>query len=858
MLQSVEKTFRSPYFLDPDKTRVARLVWTMTLTYFLGTIFVTSLFAYLIPEQKSRSFFIFLIILGFTIGSLWLLSKQKIRAASHLFTFSFFVGLLINTYFYGGIRSINGPAFIILLIISGLLLGTSVLRAYIGVSMLTLVASYYLEAFRFIQNNTMAPIQPTDLGIVIAAIGIAGALLYTAIGSIDTGYSLLNNALFNLKNTTVSKSYVDNIIASMQDMLFVISADTRIEKTNEAVFNILGYKAEDLLGQPLQILLAPEERVQWQMPTTLDSPLFALRDQEIKFLAKDGQFFYTAVSTTIMQERDGEPSSIVCVAYDITQRKQFEIKLKAAKAAAEEATKAKSDFLASMSHEIRTPLNAVIGMTSLLLDTPLTAEQEDYVSTAQNSGDGLLSIINDILDFSKIDSGKLELEQHAFILQECVEEAASFLAVQASEKDLYLNWFIEPTVPRIIQSDMTRLRQILVNLLGNAVKFTSEGEVNLWVGAKQGDDEYQIQFMVRDTGIGIPRDRMNRLFEPFRQVDSSTTREYGGTGLGLAISKRLVNLMGGEIWVESDYSEGSSFFFTIHARPLRTEIQTAVSNLPAQEPKFVGKQLLIFHKSQVSSLILCRELSQLGATALICNDTQAFYDALKSGLAYDLIIIDSADFVQDMQMAIIKTIEEMTPTTPVLCLTPLGKHCHFIDTDHSVNVRHLNRPYNSAQLQQHLHASFTNKGGDGRTANELSSTTKFNKGMGQEHPLRILLVEDNRINQKVALRMLERLGYEADLATNGLEAVQALTRQPYDLILMDIQMPELDGVEATKRIRREWLPNLQPRIVAMTANALVGDRERYLASGMDDYLSKPVKVEELTRILRHSHPLNTG
>jgi PAS domain S-box-containing protein len=850
MFQTVRNLLSSPEFSNPDKTRVARLVWAMTLIFFVGTAFVTPFFAFYIPEKKWLSLSIFLIVAGFTIGSLWFLGQKRIKAASHLFTFNFYLALLINAYFYGGIRSINGAAFIILLIISGLLLGTRVLVHYSVISVLSVTALYFLESADFIENLTMRQISITDLGIVVSALLIAGALLHTAIGNIEKGYSLLNDALLNLQNTTVSKTYVDNIIASMQDMLFVITPDTRIKKINQAVLHLLGYEAKDLLGQPMQMILAPGEWLPWQLPAPLDSPLFELQDKELKFLAKDGRLIYTAGSLGTLKEDNASQPSIVCVANDITQRKQFELKLKAATAVAEEAAKVKSEFLASMSHEIRTPLNAIIGMTTLLLDTPLAPEQEDLVTIARTSGNSLLGIINDILDFSKIESGKLELEQHAFILQECVEEAIDLLSVQAVAKNIILNAYIEPDVPTIIVSDITRLRQILLNLLGNAIKFTHKGEINLWIGNHKQAGDRQLHFMIRDSGIGIPADRMDRLFEPFRQVDSSTTREFGGTGLGLAISKQLVNLMGGDIWVESQLNEGSIFSFTIQTQYLEYIPESTIKQNPTP---FEGKRVLIAHKNQTSRVILHHQLAQWNIAATCVNTVHKLFDKLANQPTFDLILLD-AGLVGDESISFSSRMRDLAPNCPLLVLTLLGENCSSKkDFPNCVN---LNQPYRLNQLHRQLHTVFgSNLVKNGRIQISNSSQTQFNKELGVQHPLRILLAEDNLINQKVAVRMLERLGYKADIASNGLEAIQALSRQPYDLVLMDIQMPELDGIQATQRIRQEWLPSQQPRIVAMTANAMADDREICLASGMDDYMSKPVKVEELTRILQHSQSL---
>ena len=853
MLNCLQIILKGPESSDPDKTRVAQLVWGMSLSFFVVTFLVSTFFAYQIPEERWLSLTIFIIVSLFTFVTLCLLQQNRLGIASHIFTFNVFLGMVINGYFYGGIRSINGPAFIILLIIAGLLLGTSVLRNYTLISLATIILLYFLEARGFIQNDNMGPVLLTDVGITVAAVGIASVLLHTAISSIDKGYLLLNTALNRLKRTTVSKIYVENILAAMQDMLFVLTPDTRIEKVNQAVLDLLGYSEGMLLGQPLHIVLAPEERPLWQQPTTIQSPLFSMRDQELRFVTKDGRVIETAVSTAVMKEENAATPSIVCVANDITQRKEFERELKTAKIAAEEAAQVKSDFLASMSHEIRTPLNAVIGMTSLLLDTPLTAEQEDYVSTARTSGNGLLSIINDILDFSKIDSGNLELDPQTFILRECIEEAIDLVAVQAIAKNLYLNIYIEPNVPTVVQGDVTRLRQVLVNLLGNAVKFTAKGEVNLWVGRQRHDGESKLYFMIRDTGIGIPADRMSRLFEPFRQVDSSTTREFGGTGLGLAISKRLTNLMGGDIWVESTPGEGSNFYFTVKIKTATVLDLKSNKNPDNTASPFKGKRVLAANVNQTNRAVLTRQLQDWGSEVVCASSATEMMQVISHRPLFDLFIVDAALIDQAPSLREELLQKAAVSHTQILFLTPMGQQCAL-----SEQLSHcfcLNRPYHTDQLQFQLAEIFTRSASNGRLPAATANRSQFNKALAGDHPLRILLAEDNLINQKVALRMLERLGYSADVAANGLEVIHALALRPYDLILMDIQMPEMDGIEATKRIRESWAIENQPRIVAMTANALAGDRETYLTSGMDDYVSKPIKVEELTRVLQNSHQI---
>jgi CheY-like chemotaxis protein/HPt (histidine-containing phosphotransfer) domain-containing protein len=618
------------------------------------------------------------------------------------------------------------------------------------------------------------------------------------------------------------------------------NADAIVVVDHDGVVHFVNPATEALLERPADALLN----------TPLAFPISIGKTSEVVIPRKNGEVV-VAEMRGVETTWEGEPAVIASLR-DITERKRAEETLQKAKDSAEAADQAKSDFLANMSHEIRTPMNGILGMIGLLLDSRLSTEQREHAETVKGCAESLLAIINEILDFSKIEGGKLDLEVIDFDLHPAIEEVVEMFAKQAEDKKLELASLIYHDVPSALRGDPGRVRQVLNNIVGNALKFTEHGEVVLRVMLiSQTATHAMVKFAVSDTGIGIPAERMDRLFQTFSQVDTSSTRKYGGTGIGLAISKKLTELMGGEIGVESELGKGSTFWFTV---PFEKQAHDTV---PASAPRanLNGLRALIVDDNQTNRTILRHQLTSWGMKPHTAKDglqaLEMLSTAAEEDRAYDIAILDFQMPEMD-GLTLAKEISEnpALATTRLVLLTSVGRRG---DGERARDVgvdAYLTKPVRQSQLYECLRTVL----GQPARPREISRPTLVTRhtiaeAQHQVRP-RILVAEDNPVNQKLIARLLEKMDYRADVAANGLEAVDALARIPYAAVLMDCQMPEMDGFEATAEIRRRDRENdTHTPVIAVTAHAMKGDRERCLAAGMDDYISKPVKADDLRTTL---------
>ena len=644
------------------------------------------------------------------------------------------------------------------------------------------------------------------------------------------------------------------IVESIEDGYYEVDLSGNFTFFNDAMSDILGYAKETMMGINIRRCM-DETQAQnvFEIFSNVHQTGTAAKSFEIAIIKKDGASRFAEASASLIQDNNGQAVGFRGMFRDVTERKQAEA-LNHARMAAEASNRSKSEFLANMSHEIRTPLNSITGLTELLLDTKLTNEQREDLEVIMSASYALLALINDILDFSKIEAGKLELEETVFNLRDFLGESLRIIAIKTHEKGLELAYRVAPDVPDRLSGDPSRFRQVLLNLVGNAVKFTVAGEIIITVSREPGDtDDALLLFSVKDTGIGIPKEQHEAIFSAFNQADGSTSRRYGGTGLGLAVSSQLVELVGGRIWVDSEPGKGSNFSFTARFGIPAADEQNV--NDPVPDLEIRSKRVLIVDNNATSLQILSELVESWG----MCPESVAtermarrvLTDALAANDPFSCALIDS-EMPESDGLSLARWIKEtqMPPIHVIMLLTHSSQHkqteLEMLDIKATVT-----KPVRPSDLLDTIKKAFTSP-----TAQPTEiSLQKLRPNKSIVSPLKILVAEDTPFNQKFILRLLGRWGHQATIADNGRMAIDALSKNTYDLVLMDVQMPEMDGFEATARIRAcEDSPGEHIPIIAMTAHAMKGDRERCIEAGMDDYISKPISSETLFEMIHRLFP----
>jgi PAS domain S-box-containing protein len=764
----------------------------------------------------------------------FLSEKVRARPDAYIAVPAFLIGGMIVGVAYGtGFSTDSGLGALAVMTAAGLLFRSRALVA----TFFAFVAAGLMIAVRIVPHPAFEPSYYTYVLIAFAAIA----------------YIVIGARLQAQKRIEDDEAVMSSMFQESADALVLAEVPgSKMLMCNDKARRMFQTDDFEVIGDLLRAVLLPESS-----PMSAEFTRTLIRERtwsgERQFTTSRGEMLWGDVALRLI-DLQGRTVVLLRIS-DVTQRKTMEESLRSAKELAEAAVQARSQFLANMSHEVRTPMNGVIGMTSLLLDTPLTEQQRDFVDTIRVSGESLLTIINDILDFSKIEAGRVELEAHPFDVEQCVAESLELLAGQAHGKGLELSMYLDPSVPTQVIGDATRLRQVLVNLVGNGVKFTERGEVFVHVHAiAPSHDRMELVISVRDTGIGIPADRQNALFSAFTQVDASTTRRYGGTGLGLSISKQLVELMGGRLTVASQVGVGTTFTFSTLL------VCAAAPSRLMDAGSLRGRRVLCVDDNATNRYVLGLTLAHWGVDVVMCAEPQECMKHATDGTRFDWIVLDhqmpntSGD---DLARDIRAKLRGRCP--PIVLLTSVGREA--VEAKGLFDAL-MSKPLRRQTLKGVLQRLLSDHSVPARPPHAAPQVA-----VPQPRPgpvLHVLVAEDNAINQRVAAKMLGRLGCRVDLCGNGLEAVEManglLNGSPnglsYDLVLMDIQMPELDGFEATLRIRAYAHAHMrpQPKVIALTANAMQSDRDACIAAGMDDYLAKPIRLDSLAALLERHFP----
>ncbi len=894
MLKHYSGFFSPPVFSDKEKTRTARwlnlVLWLFIVTLILLTVPLP--FSSMEPGAKLLFLFIQPLAGVMCVGALVLLQKGYLRPVSYFFLILVYFSTIYSHVFV--FQTIHDPSVIgyfVLVPLAGLLFGQRTMMLSVFVSAATLIAVYNLERSGILvpRMGTVATLD--DLIFILLGLALNTSLMIAILANSQESANRARRSAVALAESNRKLKSNQRLLRQARSQLEIrverrtkelaktnqeLETQVAKRKRSESRFRSLAENSPDFiyiwnakdnawaysnrpsfLEHPVSSLTGPNNLAAYIHPNdrpricahwdNLAAAVEYERTQEYRLCDAAGQWEWIQSREAVLSvDSEGMPSQVLFTLTVITERKRYEHNLRIAKEQAEAATKAKSEFLANMSHEIRTPMNGVVGMTSLLLNTDLEPEQRVFAETIRQSSDALLTILNDILDLSKAEFGKLDLESIPINLRTTIEDTLDLLIPKASEKRLEILYFIDESVPVGIYGDATRLRQIILNLLANAIKFTSEGEVYLRVQAQSlPQEEVQLLFSISDTGIGISASELERLFQPFSQVDTTSTRKYGGTGLGLAISKRLSELMGGEIWVESEKGVGSTFHFTIVAKQANDVL---IVN-PQDENVLRDASVLLIDDNTTARSILRTHLEGWGIRVHTAGSMDQALDIIRSiGREIDVALLDSElTYLGDKNP--LASLQSAVFEKPILLMGPFGQTTLQMRETNRQILGVLYKPVKPHLLKLEL----LKLCGSMHEPDELKKSAAVaergpahaNSGMRADQ-IRVLLAEDNLVNQKVALRMLERLGYNADVASNGVKALDAVQKQAYDVILMDIQMPEMDGLEATRQIRADATLDKQPYIIAMTAAAMQLDREKCLEAGMNDFVAKPTRLEELS------------